>query len=66
MHASKDQAGKFAVIPVVIGTVVMLPDTLTSWLAQILGHIHESDLQKSVLLKDTKKLRRVLRFQGLW
>ena len=57
---------KITVIPVVIGALGAMSDRLTSWLAQIPGHIDESDLQKSALLGTAKILRRVLRLPGLW
>ena len=53
----------------VLTDILMLTykQTMTSWFAQIPGHINESDLQKrSALLGTAKILRRVFRLPGLW
>ena len=57
---------KITVIPTVIRALGAMRATLTSWLAQIPGHISESDLQKNALLGAAKILRRLLRLPGLW
>ena len=57
---------KIMVIPVVIGALGAMRNTLTGWLAQIPGRINELDIQKSALLVTAKILRCVLRLPGLW
>ena len=60
------QDAMITVIPVVLRVLGAMPDTPTSWPAQIPGHISESDLQKSALLETLEMLRCVLRLPGIW
>ena len=57
---------KIIMIPVVVGALGAIADSLPGWLAQIPGTISEVELQKSALLGMAQVLRRVLRLPGLW
>ena len=57
---------KIVVIPVVVGALGAIADSLPGWPAQIPGTISEVELQKSALLGTVQVFRRVLRLPGLW
>ena len=57
---------KIMVIPVVVGALGAIADSLPGWPAQIPGTISEVELQKSALLGTVQVFRRVLRLPGLW
>ena len=54
------------VVPVVVGALGAVTPKHTQWLAQILGKVDASGLQKCALLGTGKILSRFLKLSGFW